>query len=198
MIRVQAFWRGWIEKIGATGPAALNIPTDAGLGLLLADLSDDQVRFETLPVTSLGEDVDGNERFEVDPEATATAVASLVPFPEGAPGGRPRLRVLDGTGKLDNGVSAAITLAAAGAQIDVVGNARSFGQATTQFVYYDDASARVAQDLRDALGVGEVVKSDQTNSATDLTVVLGEDYVAAVGTDPSAVAEPSTLGDEDG
>ncbi len=96
------------------------------------------------------------------------------------PGVRPRLRVLDGTGKLDNGVSAAVVLAAAGAQIDVVGNARSFGQATTQFVYYDDAFAEQAQKLRDALGVGEVVRSEQTNSATDLTVVLGEDYVAVV------------------
>jgi hypothetical protein len=198
MVRVQAFWSGWLARIGTTGASGLGIPTDSGIGLVLADLSDDQVRLETLPVTSVGDDVDGNERFAVDPDAAADAVAAIVPFPEGPPGTRPRLRVLDGTGELDNGVSAAIVLAAAGAQIDVVGNARSFGQATTQFVYYDDAQARAAEDLRDALGVGEVVRSEQTNSATDLTVVLGEDYVAAVGVDPSAVAEPSTLGDEDG
>jgi hypothetical protein len=121
-------------------------------------------------------------------------VASIIPFPEGAPGARPRLRVLDGTGELDNGVSAAIVLAAAGAQIDVIGNARSFGQTTTQFVYYDDAYAVEAQKLRDALGVGEVVRSEQTNSATDMTVVLGEDYVAVAGADPSSAASPSTLG----
>ena len=92
--------------------------------------------------------------------------------------------MLDGTGQLDNGVSAAIVLAAAGAQIDVIGNARSFGHATTQFVYYDDAFAAEAQKLRDALGVGEIVRSDQTNSATDMTVVLGEDYLAVAGSRP--------------
>jgi hypothetical protein len=194
MVRIQAFWKGWLTSIAAQGPSALTIPTDVGLGQFLTVLSGDQVQYETLPVSVGAPDASGNEQFAGSPDAMAQAVASIVPFPEGAPGARPRLRVLDGTGKLDNGVSAAIVLAAAGAQIDVVGNARSFGQATTQFVYYDDALVAEAQKLRDALGVGEIVRSEQTNSATDMTVVLGEDYVAVAGTDPSSAASPSTLG----
>lgn len=198
MVRLQAFWKGWLARIGSTGTGALDIPTDEGLGKFLTGLSADQVQYETLPVTVTTPDGQGNEQFRGDPATVAQVVASIIPFPEGAPGARPRLRVLDGTGKLDNGVSAAIVLAAAGAQIDVVGNARSFGQATTQFVYYDDAYAAQAQKLRDALGVGEIVRSEQTNSATDMTVVLGEDYVAVTGTDASTSASPSTLVGKDG
>jgi hypothetical protein len=198
MVRLQAFWKGWLAKIGTGGPGTLGIPTDDGFGKILLTLSGDQVQYETLPVTTTYPDPNLNEQFLGDPGAISGSVASIIPFPEGAPGARPRLRVLDGTGELDNGVSAAIVLAAAGAQIDVVGNARSFGQATTQFIYYDDAYADEAQKLRDALGVGEIVHSEQTNSATDMTVVLGEDYVAVAGSGASTAASPSTLGGQDG
>lgn len=197
LVRVQAFWRAWLARIGTGGAAALGVAPDSALGQLLLDLGDDQVQYETLPVKPYFPDASGNEQFVVDEEGAMAAVAAIIPFPEGAPGARPRLRVLDGTGQLNNGVGAAITLAAAGAQVDVVGNARSFGQSTTQFVYYDDVYAKAAEDLRDALGVGEVVKSEQTNSATDLTVVLGDDYLAAVGPDSSG-PEPSTLGGQGG
>ena len=43
-----------------------------------------------------------------------------------------------------------------------------------------------------------MVQSDQTNSATDLTVVLGDDYVAVVGSDPSTAAKPDTMSLNDG
>jgi hypothetical protein len=197
IVRTQAFLRAWFSQIGAAGAPGVTIPTDAGLGQFLAGLGASQVQFETLPVTPTTRDAEGNEQFTVDRQAAAAAVATIIPFPEGAPGARPRLRVLDGTGQLDNGVGAALVLAAAGAQIDVVGNARSFGATTTQFVYYDGAYETAANELRDALGVGEVVRSEQTNSATDLTVVLGEDYLATADTGAVA-AMPSTLDGEDG
>lgn len=198
MVRLQAFWKGWFAKIASGGPTALGIPTDEGLGKFLVTLGGDQVQYETLPVTGTYPDAAGNEQFVGASTGVSESVAAIIPFPEGAPGARPRLRVLDGTGELDNGVSAAIVLAGAGAQIDVVGNARSFGQATTQFIYYDDAYADEAEKLRDALGVGEIVRSEQTNSATDMTVVLGEDYVAVAGSGASSAASPSTRGGQDG
>ena len=52
LVRVQAFWRGWLSRIGTTGAAALGVPTDTGIGSVLLDLGDDQVQFETLPVSS--------------------------------------------------------------------------------------------------------------------------------------------------
>ena len=193
MIRLQAFWEGWIAAVGQKGTAGLNIPTDTGIGHFVSGLVADSLQTETLPVSVTAADRQGNEQFAANTDAVFSAVGTLIPFPEGAPGARPRLRVLDGTGKLDNGVSAAVVLAAAGAQIDVVGNARSYGQGTTQFIYFDDGTEAVAKKLRDALGVGELVRSDQTNSATDLTVVLGEDYVEAAGPSTASVDVP-TLG----
>ncbi len=192
MLRQQAFWRAWLAEVGAVGASGLSVPTDSGIGLFVAGLSGAQPVFLTLPVTPDAPDAKGNQQFLPVTDEIPGAVATIVPFPEGAPGMRPRLRVLDGTGQLGNGVSAALVLAAAGGQIDVVGNARSFGATTTQFVYYEPSYEGAARIMRDALGVGEVVRSDQTNSATDLTVVLGEDYLAMAGVDPSVPAEPST------
>lgn len=193
MVRIQAFWEGWLAKVGSVGVGAIPIPTDVGMGKYLAALSADKVQYETLPVSVGAPTAAGVEQFEINADAAPAAVAAIVPFPDGAPGERPTLRVLDATGQLDNGVSAAIVLAAAGAQVDVVGNARSFGAATTEFVYYDPAKEADARRMRDALGVGDVVKSDQTNSATDITVVLGDDYLALVGSDPSTAAQPERL-----
>lgn len=193
MVRIQAFWRAWVEAVGTAGPSAMPVPTDVGLGRFLVTLATDDVRYETLPVRAAGQSATGVELFSIDGAAVPGAIAGIVPFPEGPLGVRPRLRVLDGTGQLDNGVQAAISLAAAGGQIDVVGNARSFDTPTTQIVYYDEAMENAARSMRDALGVGEVVQSDQTNSATDLTVVLGDDYLAVVGSSSPAV-QPDTQG----
>jgi hypothetical protein len=82
---------------------------------------------------------------------------------------------LDGTGSLDHGMAAAVLFASIGGQIDKVGNAPEFGVETTQFVYFDDAALTRVQRMRDALGVGEIVKSDELNSAVDIVVVLGAD-----------------------
>ena len=52
MVRLQAFWEGWLADIGTPWARAPSpIPTDAGLGRFLADLAADQVQYETLPVT---------------------------------------------------------------------------------------------------------------------------------------------------
>jgi hypothetical protein len=107
----------------------------------------------------------------------AGAVAGIVPLPEGSPGRRPKLRVVDGTGKLDAAQGAAVLLAAGGGQVDIIGNSRLFGFIKTQIVYYDDSQKAAAEKMRDVLGVGEIVQSTQTNSALDLNITIGEDYL---------------------
>ena len=102
------------------------------------------------------------------------------------------MRVLDGTGQLNHGIEVAMALSAAGAQVDVVGNARDFKAKTTEFVYYDDARKAEAQKLRDAIGFGEVVKSGQTNAAEDITVLLGADLLDSKYAHGSA-SVPSTV-----
>jgi hypothetical protein len=124
--------------------------------------------------------------------AALDAVAAIVPFPDGAPGARPRLRVLDGTGQLSNGINAAIILNAAGGQVDVIGNAKSFGQATTQIIYFDGTSEATAQQMQRALTMGELVASTQSNSGADMTVILGEDFLEKFGPTSGSSGLPSS------
>ena len=199
LVRQQAFWRGWLAEIGdGGGSGVVPISSETGLGRFVVALGAARVSFQTLPVTTLPAGAAGGVRYAPIPDAVADSVAAIVPFPEGAPGTRPRLRVLDGTGQLADGVGAATVLAAAGGQIDVIGNARTFGAETTEFIYYEAASKDAALKMRDALGVGEVVESTQTNSATDLTVILGDDYLKMVGPSSAGTATSTTNGGQSG
>ena len=100
------------------------------------------------------------------------------------------MRVLDGTGKLSNGINAAIMLNAAGGQVDVVGNAKSYGQARTQIIYFEGTTEAQAKTMQSALTMGEIVASKQSNSGADMTVILGDDFVAKFG--PSSGGASST------
>ena len=171
--RSEAFWKAWVTQLGSS--------TDSGAGGIdrfLSSLSSSDVTYLPLPVTELPS-VDGAPpRVRLAEGVTGpSAIAPIVPLPEGAPGRRPRLRVLDGTGELDDARGAAILLAAGGGQVDVIGNSTAFGVQVTQFVYYDPAQREAADRMRSVLGVGEVVLSTQTNSALDITVTLGVDYL---------------------
>lgn len=192
LLRTQAFLKAWFAAVGKSS-TPLPIDQTSGLGKFISTLARDPlVEFQVLPVTASAPALDGTVTYTVQAQAAQDSVASMVPFPDGAPGARLRLRVLDGTGQLDHGISAAIVLNAAGGQTDVVGNAKSFGQQTTQFIYFDGVSEASARKLRDALGIGELVSSTASNSASDVTVVLGTDYLDAIG-GPGAVGATSTV-----
>jgi hypothetical protein len=128
----------------------------------------------------------------VKESAALASVAAIVPFPDGAAGLRPRMRVLDGTGQLSNGINAAIMLNAAGGQVDVVGNAKSYGQATTQIIYFEGTTEAEAKIMQKALTMGTIVSSKQSNSGADMTVILGEDFVAKFGPSGGVSSSSST------
>ena len=186
-LRQELFWKAWLAQLRTSG-AQIAGPIDTGLGRFVGSLSRGQLSVSSLPVTPMPASPPLPTRYLAVPEPAAATVAAYVPFPEGAPGSRPRLRVLDGTGSLGNGLVAAIQLNAGGGQVDVVGNAKSFGQAVTQIIYYDGTSEETARRMRDAIDVGELVPSKASNSASDVTVVLGADYLAKYGpsSDPGA------------
>jgi hypothetical protein len=186
LVRVEAFWEAWLSAVGTAGVTALPLPSDQGLGLFVGTLGSEAVRFEILPVTSES-GPGGDVYLPIETEVTEV-VGELVPFPRGAPGMRPTVRVLDGTGELDHGADAAVVLGASGAQVEVIGNATDFGVAGTEITYYDPAMADEAERLREALGVGSVSKSDQ-KSAIDIMVVLGADALTLAG---SSAAVPGT------
>ena len=178
LLRQEAFWRSWLAQVAAKGPDSVPGESDSGTGKFVRGLAGDQVTYQVLPV-----------KVQARPDAYAgvyvpitadvqKVVALAVPFPTAAPAGsRPRLRVLDGTGQLDHGVAAAMTLAAAEAQIDGIGNASSFDVPTTQFIITREDQRAQAEQLRTALGTGDIVVSSDTNDSVDITVILGADAV---------------------
>lgn len=183
LVRVEAFWRAWLSAIAVAGIDSAPPPVGQGLGRFLVALGAGQVRFVTLPVTEASPGPP--QLYRASPLTTAATVAELVPFPVGPPGSRTTVRVLDGTGQLDHGTEAAIRLGAAGAQVEVIGNASEFGVTTTQIIYFDETRRAQAEVLRVALGVGELVKSDE-RSVMDATVILGADALAVPALVPPA------------
>lgn len=189
-LRQELFWKAWIAQMKSTGAQFPGLAT-SGLGRYITTLAHGQVSVSSLPVTPMPAMNGVPQRYAAVPEPTRASVAAIVPFPDGAAGMRPRVRVLDGTGRLGNGLNAAIQLNAGGGQVDVVGNARSFGQQVTQITWYDGSSEAVALKMKAALGgIGEIVSNAASNAASDIMIVLGEDYLAKYG--PSS--NPSTTG----
>jgi len=183
LIRNELFWKAWLAKV-KSGSTTFPVSTASGIGRFVASVARGQLSVSSLPVVPVAVSSPlptAGPMFTVQESAALDAVAAIVPFPDGAPGQRPRIRVLDGTGKLSNGINAAIILNAAGGQVDVVGNAKNFGQETTQIIYFDGTPEATAQKMRNALTVGELVASKQSNSGADMTVILGEDFLAKFG-----------------
>jgi len=193
LIQQEVFWKAWLAKVKSSS-SPFPTPSTSGLGRFIATLARGQLSISSLPVipgpiapVALG----GAQTYLVRESAALASVAAIVPFPDGASGRRPRIRVLDGTGKLSNGINAAIMLNAAGGQVDVVGNAKSYGQATTQIIYFEGTTEAEAKTMQKALTMGTIVSSKQSNSGADITVILGEDFVAKFG--PSGgVSSPSS------
>jgi hypothetical protein len=189
MIRIEEFWRAWLARVATDPDGEATVPgeIESGLGLFVRRLAKGQADIRTLPV--IGEAIDGrpDAAFRPEPDEVRALIELVVPFPAGPEGTRVRVTVLDGTGELDHGVAAAVLLAAAGGQIDKVGNANTFEVSTTQITYYDDVIRPRVEALRDALGMGEIIRSEELNSAADVVVVLGEDYALA---QPSAPVGP--------
>lgn len=178
--RQKPFWDAWLRKVGASNdPNVVPGEVDSGLGRFVRALAASRVEMSPLPVQSAG--IPGSTSLVYVPvkDQVSSLVARLVPFPIGAPpGSRPRVRLLDGTGKLDHGLKAAPLIVEGGGQVDQIGNAPAFNQPTTTFTYYDEAQRPAVEKLRAAVGVGDIVKGATAGSAVDVTVVLGADYLA--------------------
>jgi hypothetical protein len=175
MLRQRAFYRAWIEAVGASSdPAVVPGEVDFGLGRFVRGLAGGPTKIEPVPVVeSLVGDV---RRYDVDREAMEALVPELVPFPTaGSSGGRIRVRLLDGTGDGGHVQAVAPVLVPAGVQIVVVGNADSFDYRETEVRYHTAAVKAAARDLVEALGTGRLVDDPRQTDAFDVTIVLGPD-----------------------
>lgn len=203
LVRQKAFWDAWLAKVGqSSDPAVLPGETDSGLGKFVRVLAGDRVESFPLPVQTAG--IPGSDAAVYLPikDQVSALVARLVPFPVGAPpGARPRVRLLDGTGKLDHGLKAAPLIVEGGGQIDQIGNASALNVATTELVYYDETQRANVEKVRAALGVGAIVKGTTAGSAVDVTITLGTDYLnqpprelTPVSVAPSGTATTTIVG----
>lgn len=200
MTRQQRVWAAWLQAIAAAGETPGVVPgeVETGLGRFVRELAVTQVEMTTLPLSQVPLPGTTASVFSPVVEEIVPLVARLVPFPIGpTPGSRLRVRLLDGTGTLQNGLPAAYDLVVGGAEIPMVGNAAAFDRPTTQFIFSDESRRAEVEGLRDALGVGELITTAEVNDAIDVTVILGADAaplltgsgtvttVTSVATDPA-------------
>lgn len=184
MVRHQRVWSAWLAGVGADrdNPGVVPGEVETGLGLYVRTLAAGEVELATLPVVAETDPVTGVSVLVPLVDEVRVLVARLIPFPVGArPDSRLRVRILDGTGELDNGLPAVATLVEAGAEVAAVGNARNFGYEVTQFILGSDADADSVSQLAATLGTGELVRTGESSSGVDVTVVLGGDAVGMLG-----------------
>jgi hypothetical protein len=175
LFRQQLVFEAWIDEVAASSdPGVVPGEVESGIGRFVRGLAAGERRFATLPVdeTPLPE----GTHVDVDGEVVATLMPTLVPFPTAPhPGGRTRVRLLDGTGDASHVLSAAPLIVPAGSEVVVVGNADRFDYGATEIRYHDPVLKGAAERLRDALGAGRIVDDARQTDAFDVTIVLGPD-----------------------
>lgn len=145
------------------------------------DAGPDEVQFETLPVQAQAIQA-GSQLYAPDTESVARMVDRYLAgsrLGDGSREGR-RVQILNGNGVPGIGEEVAAKLLPKGFKIVLGANARNFDYETTQIVIYSDSkkALALAGEIKDALGVGEVLISRQRQTIVDVTIVVGKDYLS--------------------
>ena len=176
VLRQRAFYRAWLDAVAASGDVVAAVPgeVDSGLGRFMRGLAAGPHRVETAPVVE--KLFHGFYRTDMDATAMAALVPELVPFPTaGEPGGRVRVRLLDGSGDAKHVQRVAPLVIPADAEIVVVGNADAFDYQETEIRYHNPLAKAAARTFQDALGAGRLVDDPRQTDTFDVTIVLGTD-----------------------
>jgi hypothetical protein len=129
-----------------------------------------------VPVKSAGTLGAGQQIYQLDREALPSVLRTVFPGAARVAAGRPRVRVLNGTGELELAQRVSEKLVPAGIEVTLTGNANPLGQKQTQVIYYDANKRAMAQKVRDALGVGILVRNRNETDVVDVTVIVGKDF----------------------
>lgn len=172
LARHQAFWDAWLDRVKAEPDVA----PDGALGKALRALASGAWQVRVLPVESAGTLGEGQDIYEVDRAELATMVKKVFPGAGAAAAARPRVQVLNGTGQLELAQRVSQKLIPAGIEVTLTGNANPLGQRVTQVIYYDANKRAMAQKVRDALGVGVLVRNRNRTDVVDVTVIVGKDF----------------------
>jgi anionic cell wall polymer biosynthesis LytR-Cps2A-Psr (LCP) family protein len=195
-VRHASIWSALLEEYRSKGVPELNkllveskdlFSLDAEVEALAKFLepfvseSADSVQFETLPVQAQAVQ-SGSQLYGPDAEAIDRMVerylAGSRPGGEGRSG--KRMQILNGNGTPGIGEEVAGKLLPKGFQLVLDANAIRFDYEKTQIVIYSDSkkAQAMADEIRQALGVGEILISRQKQSIVDVTIVVGKDYLS--------------------
>ncbi|MCA1840578.1 MAG: LCP family protein [Actinobacteria bacterium] len=159
-----------------------DVPT--GLFAALSEVEQSSFSFETLPVEATGVSA-GTQLYSPDHEAIETTVKTYLAGsrPLGSSKSGRRIEILNGNGQPGLGAEVSQLLIPKGFRVILDQNAKSFDYDATQIVVYSSSKTAmaVAQEVRSALGVGEIIVSKQQQSVVDVTVVVGKDYLKKKG-----------------
>jgi hypothetical protein len=172
LARHQAFWEAWLARI-KNAPA---IAPDGALGRALRAVASGDWSIRVVPVKAAGTLGAGQQIYELDREALPSVLRTVFPNVARAATVRPRVRVLNGTGELELAQRVSEKLVPAGIEVTLTGNATPLGQKQTQVIYYDANKRAMAQKVRDALGVGILVRNRNETDVVDVTVIVGKDF----------------------
>lgn len=183
LVTVHAVLEGWLARLDgdAAGLTAERIGAAGGLdddgvdrsAALLAELGSRRVVFDVLDVVSLG--LPEGERYAIDEATAQTEVGEVFGgLVYAADRVNVEIRNAVGTGGLAREVAARVI--PAGARVVLTGNAAEFGLEETFVVVRDAAFAPEAQRLIEALGVGDLRRSDDLVGGADVVVIVGGDF----------------------
>ena len=173
-------WTSWLAVIAAADdPLLVTLPHDFGLSPFLRGFAGGRADLQILPVApGIGDAEEAVYSLDERGRAwLADLTDRMVPLriaPIGSP--IPTLRLLDGTG--DRAVrDAALETVADVGEVRVLGNATTFGVATSVVTYHRADAEEAAAILAAELGA-QVVFSDEPDQPVDITVVIGTDWKA--------------------
>lgn len=167
LYRAELVWTSWLERGGSGGSV---------LGDVVGGLAGVPVTVLVVPAALT--EVDGRRTYDTVPTEVDAAVALVVPFP--APpesGGRPRVRLLDGTGDATRSLRIAEDVVPLGVSIVVFGNADRFDHIIDVVEYHRPGAEASASRIARRLGVDAVSFVDLPDSAIDVTIVVGSAHV---------------------
>ena len=175
LARQGDWWRGWVEALQGGNPRDRLPNLELEVVDLLATVARGRVRVVTGPWSA-----DGGA-LAVDTDRLTDVVVEMFPFPiPRVPGQRPSVRLLNGTGDPGLDAPAREAVLRAGVELAVVGNYRNDGVIQTRVIHRDPTDEAAAEALALAIG-GGVLFDQYLSPVTDLTVVIGADFVSQVG-----------------
>ncbi|MEM9033176.1 MAG: LCP family protein [Actinomycetota bacterium] len=174
LLRHDVVWRAWLEGLSAIDYPIADVRAD--LQAFFHALADGPVDYRLLPVETIS-GTGADTQYEPVTDEIDELVGEFAPDAVAGANRRIRVQLLNGAGTPGLAPTATDLLVPAGARIDLRDNARTFDYGVTQFVYYRDEQRQAAERLRDALGLGEVVRDRNPIDVVDVTVVLGRDFV---------------------